>query len=173
MTTLPISPLSLHQLTRDYWGQFDAAAIASLAPLSEETCYQPKFYKAPDLQGENLPALGYINYGMKVSVGSILYGFYLPPSPNTSLPAQFNVQITDVSLNHQFFDEPQPSIFCGNYNATYISPAAASPIIGSFPHLFVAPHPVVGSGLFRVEIWETSGVAQRIELVFGALEVVE
>ena len=43
--------------------------------------------------------------------------------------------------------------------------------MGSFPNLLTAPYPVVGSGLFTVEIQETSGEQQRIQLVFGVLEV--
>jgi len=42
--------------------------------------------------------------------------------------------------------------------------------MGSFPNLMCAPHPVVGSGQFDIEIQETSGVEQRIELVLGVLE---
>jgi len=44
---LPLSPLSLNQLTRDYWGQYDPAVIGQLAPLANDPCYQIKFYKAP------------------------------------------------------------------------------------------------------------------------------
>jgi hypothetical protein len=49
--------------------------------------------------------------------------------------------------------------------------------MGSFPNLLCAPHPVVGSGQFDVEIQNTgvdgdgNGIEQRIELVFGVLEV--
>jgi hypothetical protein len=44
--------------------------------------------------------------------------------------------------------------------------------MGSFPDLFDSPYPVVGDGLFLVELWESSGAVQRIELVFGVLEAV-
>jgi hypothetical protein len=109
--TLPISPLSLADLVRDLWGNYDAAAIAQLAPLAYESCYQPKFYKAPDLQNEVFAANSYYPYGLKITPGSIIYGIHLPASLSTSQAPRFNVQVTDVSLNHQWWDEPLPVVF--------------------------------------------------------------
>jgi hypothetical protein len=174
IAALPISPLSLADLVRDLWGSFDAAAIAQLAPLAYESCYQPKFYKAPSLGDELFAANGYASYGLRITPGSIIYGFYLPALVSTFQAPQFNVQITDLALDHQRWNEPIPSYFLGNFRPTYLSALAypAAGAVGSFPHLFDAPYPVVGSGLFNVELWETSGNPQRIELVFGVLEVI-
>jgi len=168
------SPLSLSPLTRDLWGQYDPTVIAQLAPLADESCYQIKFYKAPSSQQEFLAADGFAAYGMKITPGSIIFGFYLPAIPNTanpaaSAPGAFTVQITDVSLEHAWWDIPVSSLFVSNYKPTYQSNAFSGQ--GSFPNLLNAPYPVVGNGLFMVEIQESSGVAQRIELVFGVLEV--
>ena len=58
----------------------------------------------------------------------------------------------------------------GNYKATAAD--TLLPRIGSFPNLLDLPYPVVGDGLFLVEFWETSGAAQRVELVLGVLEAV-
>lgn len=171
---LQISPLSLDQLTRDLWGSFDASIIAQLAPLADDPCYQIKFYKAPASQQESVAANGYVPYGLKITPGDIIFGFYLPmiPDPSNlaaSAPGSFTVQITDVSLEREWFDAPLSSLFLSNYKPTYQSTAFAG--CGSFANLLTAPYPVVGSGLFMVEIQETSGAAQRIELVFGVLEV--
>lgn len=169
MSAFPISPLSLDGLTRDYYGAFDAAIIAQLAPLSENTCYQPKIYRAPALSDEVIPANGYASFGLKITPGSIIYGFYLPPSSQSSnLPGAFNVQIRDESLQHRWFDQPVPSYFLANCKPTYLSVSLG--VVGSAPNFLVAPYPVVGNGLFLVELWETSGEAQRVELVFGVLE---
>lgn len=170
----PISPLSMNQLTRDLWGQFDAAAIAQLAPLANDPCYNLKFYKAPADQDELVPANGYVPYGLRITPGSLIFGFYLPCIPNAaspwaSAPGQFTVQITDVSLKHKWFDDPVSSLFLANFKPTFQSNNFGG--MGSFPNLLVAPYPVVGSGLFDVEIQETSGNQQRIQLVFGVLEV--
>ena len=171
MIRLPISPLSLDCLTRDYWGAFDPTAIAQLAPLAENTCYQPKFYKAPETSDEVVAANGYASYGLKITPGSIICAIHLPPVSLTSpLPPQFNVQVTDQSLKMTWYDQPVPSYFLGNCKPTYLS--SSQDIMGSAPNFLVAPYPVVGNGLFLVEIWETSGSQQRIELVFGVLEPV-
>ena len=187
---LPISPLSLDALTRDTWGSFDAAAIRQLAPLADELCYRPRLYKSPDSPSEVMPANGYVSHGLKITPGSLIYGFYLPaelvgsvggelpPGLTAITPPQFNVQITDTSLGHKLFDEPVPSLFLANFKPTYYS--AVFVIAGSFPNLLCAPYPVVGSGLFMVELWNTAGylnaggafvgVSQRVELVIGTLE---
>ncbi len=174
MNSIPLSPLSLNQLTRDLWSQFDASAIAQLAELASDPCYQPKFYKAPADGDELMAANTYVAYGLKITPGSIIYGFCLPcvPVPGTlitSVPPQFNVQITDVSMEHQWFDDPVASLFLANYK-----PVEQSIVVvqaGSFPNLLCSPYPVVGNGLFQVEIWNTAASQQRIELVFGVLEV--
>jgi hypothetical protein len=181
MKALPISPLSLNQLTRDYWGQFDPAIIAQLAPLANDPCYQCKLYKAPADDQELFAAYGYATYGMRITPGSLIFGYYLPAVVNTesatlSAPGKFTVQITDVSLQHKFWDEPISSLLLSNFKPTYQSAitSASAPAgarnMGSFPHLMVAPHPVVGSGQFDIEIQETSGAAQRIQFVIGVLE---
>lgn len=173
-TSFPVSPLSLDGLTRDYWGAFDASAIAQLAPLAENKCYQPKIYRAPALSDEVVAASDYVSYGLKITPGAIIYGIYLPANGfDTPLPPAFNVQITDQSLRHKWFDQPVPSYFLGNCKPTFLS--SSQNVMGSAPNLLVSPYPVVGTGLFLIEIWNTalsSGVpvAQRIELVFGVFE---
>jgi hypothetical protein len=176
MKQLPISPLSLNQLTRDYWSQYDPAIIAQLAALANDPCYQIKFYKAPADDQEIVAAYGYVTYGIRITPGSLIFGFYLPCTPETdvdvptlSAPGKFTVQITDVSLEHKFWDQAVSSLMLSNYKPTYQSDITTN--MGSFPNLLCAPHPVTGSGQFDIEIQETSGEQQRIELVLGVLEV--
>jgi len=174
MKSLPLSPLSLNQLTRDTWGQYDASAIAQLAQLADDDCYSIKFYKAPADDDEVMAANSYVAYGMKITPGSIIFGFYLPCTPvpgdlTGSVPPAFLVQITDTSLEHKLFDDPVASLFLSNYKPVFQSVTEVEQ--GSEPNLICDPYPVVGNGLFSVEIWETSGEEQRIELVFGVLEV--
>lgn len=170
MSSPVISPLSLDQYARSLWGQYDPDAIAQLAPLAGDDCYAPKFYKAPDLASEVLAADGYLAFGLKITPGSLIYGIYLPALPATNHPLLFNCQITDQTLQHKFWDEPVPSIFLANYQTTAMSLFLEE--IGSSPFLFNCPHPVVGDGLFLIELWDTSGTQQRIELVLGVLEVI-
>jgi hypothetical protein len=183
MIEIPISPLQLDCLTRDYYGHWDAYAIGQLAPLARRTdCYQPKLYKAPASQDELIGANQYASCGLHITPGSLIFGFYLPALVSTSLPPAFNVQITDVALKHKFWDEPIPSIFLGNYKPSYLTADAlqSGGLIGSFPSLLCTPHPVVGEGLFLFEFWDTTGgtsgpqgSAQRLELVVGVLEATE
>lgn len=165
-----ISPLSLDQLTRDTWGSYDAAAIAQIAMLANDPCYQPKFYKAPDPESEVIAANDYLIYGLKITPGSLITCIYLPADPVTLMPRQFNLQVTDLALKRKRWDSAIPSFFIGNYKATCFDYLLAR--MGSFPNMSNCPHPVVGDGQFDVEIWETSGSDQRIEVVFGVLEAV-
>jgi hypothetical protein len=168
--SVPISPLSLNPLNRDLWGSFDAAAIAQLAPLANDPCYTIKFYKAPADNQELLAANGYAPYGLKITPGSIIFGFYLPSDPVSGLPPLFTVQITDVDLEHKWFTEPKASLFLSNAKPTYASLVTTN--MGGFPNLLTAPYPVVGRGVFKVDIQsQSSDALQRIQLVFGVLEV--
>ena len=174
MTDLAISPLQLDALSRDYYDHYDAWVTSQLAALATQDCYQPKFYKAPAASDEVIAAGGNAQYGLKITPGSLIYGFYLPGLISTLLPIPFAVQITDTSLRRKFFDEPVPSMFLANFKPTGLStnPLLTSGAIFSFPSLLNAPYPVVGSGLFNVQLYNTGAAAARIELIFGVLEVV-
>lgn len=169
---LPLSPLSLDALTRDYWGHYDAYAIATLAPLAYESCYQPKMYKAPAEANELIPGKGYSAYGLSITPGSLIYGFYLPALLSSSAPPQWNVQIKDEALNRRLWDDPIPSVLIANLKPTYLGQLAfpTAGYVGAFPNLLCAPYPVVGKGTFYVELWNPTANQQRVELVIGVLE---
>jgi hypothetical protein len=172
-----ISPLSLDSLTRDLWGEFDAYAIAQLAALNQAGCYDPKLYRAPSIADEVFAAYAYVAYGIRIRPGSLILGFQLPVDPTTNRPATFNVQITDSNYRmgqeggHKWFSEPMPSYFLGNYKNTGLDARLTE--MGCFPNLEAYPYPVVGDSPFLIEIWETSGAAQRIEFVLQVAEVRE
>lgn len=170
------SPLSLDQLTRQIWGSYDPLVIAQLAPLSREKCYQPKFYKSPASQDELMTPGQYVQHGLKFTPGSLIFGTYLPAVPQldgTFTPPRFNVQITDSSLEQEWFDEAIPSLFLSNSKAEYVDLNALNPSMGAFPNLLSSPWPVVGSGIQIIEFWNDPELAQRVQLIFGVLEVVE
>jgi hypothetical protein len=178
---LPIGPLSLDQMTRDTWGIFDPLVIAKLGPLAQMDCYQHKFYKSPLVTQEVLPPFGYITQTLRITPGSILYGIYLPAL--TFVAPLWNIQITDKSGTEDYtlFDQPTPAFFLANLRITYQSnlppapPPPAAPTrqaFGSSPWFFSDPYAITGNGLLLVQLWETSGQTQRIEVVFGVLELV-
>jgi hypothetical protein len=89
--------------------------------------------------------------------------------------ASFTVQIRDVSLERDWFDDPLAGLFLANYKPTsemlmYVN-FGDDPCLPSDWNFLCAPYPVVGSGLFMVDIQSTANATQRIELVFGVLEV--
>lgn len=174
-----ISPLQLDQLTRDIWGSYDPLAIAQLAPLSRNKRYQPRFYKSPASEDELMAAGQYVQHGLKFVPGSLIFGTYLPAMPATTndfdlAPAvpRFNVQITDTSLEQEWFDEAIPSLFLSNAKAEYVDINPLNGTMGGFPSLLNAPWPVTGSGIMLIEIWNDPNLAQRVQLIFGVLEVV-
>jgi hypothetical protein len=165
------SPFVLAQFIRDLWGRYDPVAIAQLAGLAEDKCYQPKFYKAPAISQELMAAKSYVPYGLKITPGAILYGWYLPVPADTDTPYQFSLQVTDQSLQHQFWSEAIPATFISNFLGTSQHNILA--LKGTFPSLLRHPYAITGDGLFQVELWETSGSQQRVEVVIGAFEPID
>ena len=174
MSAFPVSPLSLDCLTRDTYGAFDASIIAQLAPLAENDCYQPKFYRAPELSNEVIPSNGYASYGLKITPGSISVGNFLGGDPFswptegsgpviTYNPWNFLWRMTDVSMNLHLWDDPIPAWFFANAK-------------GDFPNLWPAPYPVTGDGLFNCEFWNqavnSAGafIPQIIQVILLVLE---
>jgi len=159
-----VNTLSLDPFTRDLWGEFDAYARAQLSALAYDPCYKPKFYPAPDLQSNNLGAAtpgvpaantpgAYVEYGLGITPGALIVGTFL----FSTAPVSFLVQFTDLSLDHQIFDQPVPAWFLANAK-------------GDFPNLWDTPYPVVGSGRFRFECWNQLDSPQIIQVVFAVLE---
>jgi hypothetical protein len=159
-----ISSLKLDPFTRALWNEYDAYAIAQIEALTNDPCYRPKFYTAPDLLANNLggytpgvPAANqagaYVEYGLQITPGSLIVGSSL----FSTAPTSFLVQLTDVSLDHTIFDQPVPAIFLANAK-------------GDMPNIWTTPHPVCGSGLFRCEFWNQLDTPQLIFLVLCVLE---
>ena len=171
---VPISPLWLNQLTGDTWGLYDAVPIAQLGQFANDPCYRIRMYSAPDNPNEVLAPGGYVQYGMRVLPGSLIYGIYLPAVVNVanstlSVPPSFTLQVRDIDLGLRLWDDPIASLFASNFKPTFQSNVNTN--MGSFVHLLPRPRPVCGTGMFEVEIQETGGITQRIQVVFGVLEV--
>jgi hypothetical protein len=164
-----VNTLKLDPFTRSMWGEYDAYVIGLLEALMYDPCYRPKLYVTPDSTSNNLfastpgvPAGGQVEYGLSITPGSLIIGNYLP----STNPVNFVWRITDVSLDHRFWDDPLPSWFHSNAK-------------GEFPNLWPRPYPVVGSGLFQCEFWNqtvnSDGVAipAVIQVVLCVLEPCE
>jgi hypothetical protein len=153
-----LNTLNVWPFYRETWGSFDPMALAQLASLAYDPCYQPKLYKAPDDDQEIIPNGGYLKYGLEITPGSLIWGIYHVPPAGFSEPG-FVYKVTDMSLGIELWDTPTPDLFVSNNQAS------------PFPWLFSSPYPVVGNGLFNVEFWNNSGGALRCNLVFGVAEV--
>jgi len=154
-----INSLSLYPFYRETWGYFDPVAVAQLSPLAYDDCYQPKYYKAPDDDQEIIPTGGYLQYGLEITPGSLIWGVYHVAANGTDSPG-FVFKCTDMSLGIEMFDVPAPDLFVSNNGP------------GQFPWLLNGPYPVVGTGLFNVEFWNNSGGPLRCNIIFGVAEVV-
>lgn len=171
---LAISPIQLAQQARDYWGHYDAYIASQLAAIGCDKCYQPKFYKAPASADEYMQPGASVQYGLKITPGSLLLATCLPADPVTGSAPPFIVQVRDQSLRHNFWDEPIPSFFLGNAKLCGLSanPLLLNGAILSEPNWFPKPYPVVGDGAFMCSFWKPGSVALRVELVFFVAEVV-
>lgn len=154
-----ITPLQYDQFTREVWGDYDSAIIAQLAQLAYDPCYKPRLYKAADSASEVIVNNGYASYGLSITPGALIYGFY---QNQADLDLTYLLQITDMSLQHELFSEPIPMGLLRNDQKCQ-----------SDPNLMCCLHPVVGIGLFRVQIWNNSGSTERIQVVLGVLEPVK
>jgi hypothetical protein len=148
-----ISPLQYDQFNRETWGDFDSAVMAQLASLAYDPCYKPKLYKAPDSSSEVVANGGYVSYVLSITPGALIVGYYALNA------AGWMVQVWDLDLDVPFFSDPIPIAFLANTQKS-----------AGFPNLRPAVRAVVGSGRFRVELWNNSGRSLRLQLVLGVLE---
>jgi hypothetical protein len=152
-----VTPLQIDSFTRDQWQEFDALAIARLAPLAYDDCYQPRIYVGLDSISQTVPALSQVQYGMHVQPGSLIYCVYM--GSGFSATPNWSIQVTDENMGLTFFSDPVAAAFLGNFKGS------------NYPSLFRAPRPVIGEGLFTVEVWNQLSTAQTIVPLFGVLEV--
>jgi hypothetical protein len=150
------SPLALYSDWRDYCGMWNPLIEPILAPLDKSECHATRLVLVPDITNILIPASGKIEFNFHLVPGSLIWGFVF--DVNTGNPA---VQLTDVNMGHQFFQDP--------VNAQFLKTQGAN--FGRFPSftLLPTPHPVVGDGLFTFEAWGTP--ADSVILILGVAEV--
>ena len=181
--------LTLSPLYRDYWGEQMAALTRRLDGFARAGCYVPRFFHAPDAatQFAGLPEFGYLTYLLSLPVGAYILGWLHNNSsaPNSSGPettpvinpppnvSGFTAQITDLSIDHKWFSHPAEEAYFINDNLLGPStfPPFTDTIYGytfpSFPRLLVQPYPVVGTGQFQVEFYNSlDAVNKDVQLTF-------
>lgn len=154
---MSVSSLALDSTWRDYFGVWNSFVEPQASPLEKSACHAPRFAVVPPTQLQIVPPAGKVTYNFRLRPGSIIWGFWVGNDP-------FTMQLTDVNLGHKWVQEPEDAL-------------AGLTTIGSdrarFPSftLLPTPHPVVGEGLFTLEMWATP--ASRVWLVLGVAEVTD
>lgn len=156
---MSMTSLALYSCWRDYYGMYNAYIEPQFAPLESSKCHMPRLALAPDVQHMTIPASGKITYNFHLVPGSLIWGLWITPDAFNDNPA---IQLTDVSMNHQFFQEPVSAQFLISRQATQLFPSYT---------LLPTPHPVVGDGLFTLEVWGTPGTL--FYLTLGVAEVTD
>jgi hypothetical protein len=155
---MSLSSLALDSSWRDYSGVWNSYVEPQVSPLEESICHAPRFATIPPLAQQIIPASGKLNYNFHLVSGSIIWGFWV------ATRVSFVVQLTDVNLGHKFCQEPEDAndgLFTVGSNR------------GRFPSftLLPTPWPVVGDGLFTLEMWGAPGA--RVWMILGVGEVTE
>jgi hypothetical protein len=162
---MSLSTLALDAGWRDYAGAWNPLVEPLFAPLDGSSCHAPRLVMAPDVSHVVIPQGGKNSYNFNLVPGSLWWGLWAladvvnndrqfdPPAPT--------IQLTDVGLGHKFFQEPvDPRLLAveGSDTARYPS-----------WFLLPTPHPVVGNGLFTLDVWGPPGKLYWI--VVGIAEV--
>lgn len=156
---MSLSTLALDPSWRDYAGMWNPLVEPQFAPIEKSPCHAPRLALVPDILNQVVPASGKIQYNFHLVPGSLIWGFW--PGQMSSL--DMVVQLTDVNLGHAFFQDPVTVKFLLTVGAN----------AGRFPSytLLPTPHPVVGDGLFTLEVWGEAGDVAA--LVLGVAEVTD
>jgi hypothetical protein len=155
---MSLNPLSLDPSWRDYYGSWNPSVEPYAAPLEKSNCHLPRLALVPDVLNQVVPASGKIEYNFHLRPGSLIWGFW-QYFTNTSNA----IQLTDVNLGHAFFQDPVTLSLLITQGAN----------AGRFPSytLLPTPHPVVGDGLFTLEVWGDPG--DIASLILAVCEVSE
>lgn len=159
------SALALDSCWRDYSAMWNALIEPLMAPIEESICHAPRFALIPDVQNQIIPAGGKIEYNFHLVPGSLIMGFWVTGKTTytTNSGNPFTIQLTDIDLEHQFFQEPSQTDF--------LITAGAS--LGRFPSmtLLPTPHPCVGDSLFSLECWGTPN--DQFVMILAVAEVTD
>ena len=142
-----IKHLWLQGNVRDYWGVWSPATIEAMEPLNNPECFRPSWHTAPPMDAQLIAARSYAEFTVSIPPGSFIYAILHQSG------ALFKYQITDVGLNHSWFNTPVSDTFTGGR-----------------PYYLPDFYPVVEPGNFRIGIWNPNTVEQRCEIILAVVE---
>lgn len=158
------SSLSLDACWRDYYAMWNPLVEPLMAPLEGSMCHAPRLALIPDVQHQVVPTGGKIEFNFHLVPGSLIIGFWVygeSEEGNSGNP--FTIQLRDIEMEHDFFQEPSQTDFLITQGAEF----------GRFPSitLLPTPHPCVGDSLFGLEVWGTAG--DVFKMVLAVAEVTD
>jgi hypothetical protein len=123
-----------------------------------------------DSEAQQVPANGYSEAVIKLLPGSLVVGFLFGNEYTNNSGYQFNIQITDLELDHEFFSEPVSQSFLANQQGM----ATLGVDNVNYPNLLSSPYPVTGKGRFLFQIWnQTDAVLSVIPLILTSEPTLE
>lgn len=134
----------------DYWAEFLPFALESWWPIINAGCYIPRWFQAPTNALQSMAAGDSDEYTLQLPAGSFIMA--IMHSFQEGVSGTFTLQITDTSLDHQWFSQSAPdSLF---YKTS-----------GRNGYVLPKPYPVITPGNFIFERWcRTAG---SCELLFA------
>ena len=149
------SSLALDASWVDYSADWSALVEPQFAPIEDSLCHAPRYALLPDAKHQVIPSGGKIEFNFHLVPGSLIVGFWLTDG--------FVIQLRDIDLEHDFFQEPVSTSFLITKGAQF----------GRFPSgtLLPSPHPVVGDALFSLEVWGTVGT--QFQMILLVAEVTD
>jgi hypothetical protein len=154
---MSVSNWALDTTWRDYFGMWNSLVEPQIAPLEASVCHGPRFATVPTIEQQVVGPSGKITYNFHLPSGSIVLGFWVGYS------APFTFQLTHVDLGHKLVQEPERS-------DGVTTTGADSARFPSFT-LLPVPWPVVGDGLFTLELWANEN--DRVWMILAVGEVTD
>lgn len=163
-----ITPFQLDAAWRDYINLWSPPANAQFAPIQDSSCYLPRIRMIPDTTSQIMPASGKLQYNFTAVSGSIMWALWA--GPFAQLP--FTFQLTAIDVNHKLFQEPCSTQGLPNSGNIANGLINTNLTLSSYNYaLLPTPWPVIGDGLFKLEIWGTPTL--RYFVILGFAEVNE
>jgi hypothetical protein len=175
MNGLPsiIDAFTLNPAIRYRPGYYMASALASMDVLRRANTYRPKWYTLPDDEHTTIPAYQTLEYQMRVTPRSYVWGLMINQF-GLALPyAQTNaddiwVQITDTCNGIPFFSD-----FVRGRGFQSLQNVATDQRNAMLPYLFTQPRLILEPGLLAIEMANTAAVAIRPQIILFSAEPCE
>jgi hypothetical protein len=175
MNGLPsvIDAFTLNPTIRYRPGYYMASALGSMDVLRRANTYRPKWYVLPDDQDSTIPAYQTLEYQLRVTPRSYVWGLIVNQFALVAPFAQANaddiwLQITDTCNGIPFFSD-----FVRGRGFQTLQGTPTDQRNAMLPYLFTQPRLVLEPGLLAVEMANTSATAIRPQIIIFTAEPCE